>query len=265
MPELPDVEVYRQRVDTWAVGSRIQHVHAPEPEILEGATAQSLGRELHGCRLEHARRRHGKFLFLGLDSDQWLVLHFGMTGRLEPFDCAKEAPAHTDFSLELDDGSCVAYVAPRKLGLITLTDDPDGFIAKRELGVDALGLDQDRFLELAKGRRGSVKCWLMNQQSLAGLGNVYSDEILYRARMHPKTKLADLGDEALRKLFTARSEVLEISIKADADPQRMPDDFLLPHREAGATCPRCDGTISTLKACGRTAYLCPNCQPSNSQ
>lgn len=264
MPELPDVEVYKQRADAWAVGGRIQHVSAPQPEILEGGSVQSLGRELHECRLQRTRR-HGKFLFLGLDSGRWLVLHFGMSGRLERFDCSQERPAHTDFWLELEDGTCLAYVAPRKLGLISLIDDPDDFIAERELGVDALSVDQDSFLDLAKGRRSGVKCWLMSQQILAGLGNVYSDEILYRARMHPKTKVSDLDEDALSELFAARAEVLEISIEAGADPQRLPDDFLLPHREAGAACPRCDGTIRPLKACGRTAYLCPQCQPLNSQ
>lgn len=264
MPELPDVEVYKQRVDEQAVGGRIQQVHAPEPEILEGVSPQGLGRQLHEHRLDRSRR-HGKFLFLGFDSDQWLVLHFGMTGRLEPFDCSQDAPAHTDFSLELDDGTCFAYVAPRKLGLITLIEDPDDFIAQRELGADALGLSQDAFLDLGKGHRASAKCWLMNQQILAGLGNVYSDEILYRARMHPKTKVSDLDDDALRDLFDARLEVLRLSIEAGAEPQRMPEDFLLPHREAGARCPRCNGAIDRLKACGRTAYLCPNCQPPNSQ
>jgi formamidopyrimidine-DNA glycosylase len=264
MPELPDVEVYKGRADERAVGREVRRIKVPEPSILDQIAPANLIGQLQGCRIQNSRR-HGKFLFLGFDSGPWLVLHFGMTGRLAPFDCAASVPAHTDLLLELDEGVCIAYVATRKLGRITLTDDPDGFIAEQELGADALRVEQDAFLALAKGHRAGVKCWLMNQRVLAGLGNVYSDEVLYRARMHPKTKLSERDEQALRDLFAARAEVLRLSIEAGADPQRMPDDFLLPHREAGAQCPRCDGEITTLKVCGRKTYLCPSCQPQSTQ
>jgi formamidopyrimidine-DNA glycosylase len=121
--------------------------------------------------------------------------------------------------------------------------------------------DRERFEALADDRRGGTKCWLMDQGAMAGLGNVYSDEILFRARLHPKTPVAALDAAERERLFDAIADVLRISIDAGADPARVPDDFLLPHRERGAACPRCGGDIGQIKACGRTAWYCPHCQP----
>ncbi len=102
----------------------------------------------------------------------------------------------------------------------------------------------------------------MDQETLAGLGNVYSDEVLFHAGIHPKQPLEDLGPEQLSRLFRTLREVLETAIEAKVDPERMPADFLLPQREQGAGCPRCGAELETLKACGRTAYHCPRCQPA---
>jgi formamidopyrimidine-DNA glycosylase len=129
------------------------------------------------------------------------------------------------------------------------------------LGADALALNRERLDELARGSRAGVKCWLMNQGVMAGLGNVYSDEILFRARLYPKTRVATLDADTRGRLFEALSTVLRISIESGADPARMPPDFLTPHREPGAARPGCGGAVAQLNACGRTCYYCPACQP----
>ncbi|MGD8276193.1 MAG: DNA-formamidopyrimidine glycosylase family protein [Thiohalocapsa sp.] len=260
MPELPDVEIERRHAKRWVVGHAIRHIHVPDPEILEDTSPAALGRRLHG-RWVTGSRRHGKYLFLETDGDPWLLLHFGMTGHLERISKGAQAPEYTDFTLMLDDDSAIAYVAPRKLGRVGVIDDPDAYVAARGLGPDVLRLDREGFDELARSRRGGTKCWLMDQAAMAGLGNVYTDEILFRARLHPKTPVAALDADGLHRLFEAISEVLHIAIEAGADPARMPDDCLLRHREPGAACPRCRGVVQQLRACGRTAYFCPECQP----
>ena len=260
MPELPDVEIERRHAKRWVVGRAIRHVHVPEPEILEDTSPAALGRRLHGRRVTGSRR-HGKYLFLETDGAPWLLLHFGMTGHLEQIGKDAQAPEYTDFTLVLDDDSAVAYVAPRKLGRVGVIDDPGAYVAAQGLGPDVLRLDREGFAALAEGRRGGTKCWLMDQAAMAGLGNVYTDEILFRARLHPKTLVAALDGDGRRRLFDAVAEVLRISIEAGADPARMPGDWLLPHREPGAACPRCGGDVQKIKACGRTAYVCPECQP----
>jgi formamidopyrimidine-DNA glycosylase len=260
MPELPDVETYRRDFDSAALHRKVCTVHAPGAQVLRGLTPQALGRRLDGCTFTTSRR-HGKYLFARCEAAGWLLLHFGMTGRLTPVHAGEEEPEYTDVLFELDSGARLAYVAPRKLGQVAVIDDPDRFIADEGLGPDALALDLDAFRRLAARARGGVKCWLMRQRVMAGIGNVYSDEILFRARLHPKTPLGRLDAEHLAGLFEDLRAVLSASIEARADPQRLPAGYLLPHRREGAHCPRCDRLITTIKACGRTAYLCPACQP----
>jgi formamidopyrimidine-DNA glycosylase len=261
MPELPDVETYKRYFDSTALHRRVRALHVPGPRVLRGLTPQALGRRIDGSTFE-ASRRHGKYLFVRLDPDGWLVLHFGMTGRLAYFKSPTDKPDYTDVLFELDNGFRLAYAASRKLGWVGRLDDPDAFIAEEGLGPDALALDLDGFRRLAAEARGGVKCWLMRQETLAGIGNVYSDEVLFRARLHPKTSVRSLDPGQVAALFEALREVLYTSIAAQADPRRMPPDFLLPHRNPGAHCPQCGRLIMTIKACGRTAYLCPGCQRS---
>lgn len=259
MPELPDVEIYKRYMDEHAIGRTVLAVHAPAPEILEDMIPQALGRRLDGHRL-HTSHRHGKYLFVGCDTGDWLLMHFGMTGRLASFRYPDEAPDHTDLTLALDDGTFLGYVATRKLGFVRMVDDPEEFVAGQGLGPDAMALAPDQFRGLAEARGGSVKCWLMNQGIMAGLGNVYSDEVLFHARVHPKTAIADLREDGIGRVYEALHEVMDAAIEAGARPERMPDDFLLPHREDGARCPRCGGTVERINACGRRGYYCPGCQ-----
>jgi formamidopyrimidine-DNA glycosylase len=114
--------------------------------------------------------------------------------------------------------------------------------------------------------RGAIKAALMNQSRLAGIGNVFSDEILFQARLHPMTPVGKLDDKDIARLYRTMRRVLKVAIDKGAGaedlPERLPKSFLLRQRQAGAKCPRCGGEIRTMKANGRTAYYCPRCQPS---
>jgi formamidopyrimidine-DNA glycosylase len=104
----------------------------------------------------------------------------------------------------------------------------------------------------------------MNQQVVAGVGNIYSDEILFQARVHPGTEVQRIDDAAFEKLFQETRRVVETAIERGADPQKLPDSFFLSHRREGEKCPRGNGEIRKIKAAGRTAYYCPACQPKAS-
>jgi formamidopyrimidine-DNA glycosylase len=260
MPELPDVELYRRYLDATSLHQPFDHVEVEALRVLEDTTPQALGRRLKGHRLEDTRR-HGKYLFATLDSGGALVLHFGMTGRLEYSRKAHDPPRHTACLFHFGNGGQLAYVAPRKLGHVALTDSPAHFIEDRALGPDALEIDWDTFRAAAGKRRGGVKSWLMDQQRIAGIGNVYSDEILFQAGIHPKQAVRDLDDDELRDLHRAIREVLTAAIEAKADPEHMPPGFLLPHRGEGGRCPRCRTGVKKIRASGRTAWYCPACQP----
>ncbi len=124
-----------------------------------------------------------------------------------------------------------------------------------------LDVDADSFLERFEGRKGGVRAALMNQQVLAGIGNTYSEEILLRAQLHPKTSVAHPDAPILGKLHREVRRLLKVMIEGEANPHKLPGSFLLSHRREGERCPRGNGKIRKIEAAGRTAYYCPACQP----
>jgi formamidopyrimidine-DNA glycosylase len=264
MPELPDVQVFKEYVDATALHRAVETVHIGAADLLEDVSRSTLRRHLMDRPLT-ATRRHGKHLFVAVaGGERWLRLHFGMTGELTYYRNGDE-PTHTALRLDFDDGYRLAYVIPRRLGAIGLVKDVDRFVEQRELGPDPLASEFDlrRFRELLEGRRGMVKSTLMNQRLLAGLGNVYTDETLFQAGVHPGTPTDELQPETIRRLYRAMRRVLERAIAARARPERMPRSFLLTRRQAGSRCPRCGGTIEKLTLSGRSSYVCSRHQPEH--
>lgn len=259
MPELPDVETFRRYLNATSLHQPIEHTHVESDLLGEGVTPQLLQRRLKGAEIAETRRR-GKYLFGHLSNENWLVLHFGMTGFLRYFREQGDAPEHTRLLIEFKNGFFLAYDCQRKLGTIAVTDDLDGFIHRKELGPDAWGLDFSEFESALSGHRGMIKSTLMNQSILAGIGNVYSDEILFQARLRPDVSAEDLNRKDLRRLYDAMKDVLDTTVDCQADPERFPDSYLTPRRESGADCPGCDGAVKSVKISGRTSYFCPRCQ-----
>jgi len=257
MPELPDVEEFRKYIDATALYQPMAEVALSSPEMLGEVDRRWLPRRLKTACFE-ATRRHGKYLFLQTDTPWSLVLHFGMTGYPAYFKSRTDSPEHTRLLITFESGYHLAYVCQRKLGLIDVTDDPDDFSRRKELGPDPLadGLDEAEFAHLLQGHRGYLKSALMNQQLLAGIGNVYSDEILFHAGFHPEMSAADMNDDQLAVLFKAMHRVLHTAIRCRTDPEQLPEDYLLRHREEGVPCPQCGGRIRKKKTAGRTAYFC---------
>jgi formamidopyrimidine-DNA glycosylase len=256
MPELPDVEIFRQYLQATALHQQIRQVRVEEPDLLDGVSPGRLRRKLEGEALQSAVR-HGKYLFVAAGDRGWLVLHFGMTGFLKYFRDNGSRPDHVRLSLQFAGGYRLAYACPRKLGRIAWCETLERFVADRELGPDPLTGDFDAgdFGVLLEKRRGSIKGLLMNQKALAGIGNIYSDEILFQAAIHPRTAVAELRGEGER-LFGRVTDVLRSAIDCRVGERGWPEDWLLPRREPGAECPRCGGRIERIKVVGRSAYLC---------
>ncbi len=259
MPELPDVEIFRRYLDRTSLRQKIRAVELDGARMRRGVAARTLRDALTGSAFR-STRRHGKYLFAALGSAGWLVLHFGMTGFLDYAKDGAEPPDHTRLLVRFANGARLAGVWQRLLGRIALTDDPDRFIRDQDLGPDALGLGKRTFLDRLGARGGSIKGALMDQSFIAGLGNVYSDEMLFQARIHPRAPVRKLGEDGARALHGAMGHVLKMAIAKKADPARLPDTWLLPHREEGAKCPRCGGKIARIAVAGRHAFLCPRCQ-----
>lgn len=262
MPELPDVEVNRRYLQATSLHRRIDHVRVPSPEVLDDTSPQGLGRSVHGHTFEKVTR-HGKYLFVALDGGGDLVLHFGMTGELHYAGKPAGPPPYTACLFVFEDDSSLAYISKRKIGHVALAESREAFVRRHDLGPDVLDLDAKRFIQLAEAHRGSVKTWLMNQQVMAGIGNEYSDEILFQAGIDPRCPVSDMDHGELRRLLRTLQRVLEKAITAGADPDRLPSGFLLPHRHEGGSCPGCGGTVKSVRIGGRRGWYCPACQPGN--
>jgi formamidopyrimidine-DNA glycosylase len=265
MPELPDVELYKRYLDEHALRQTIERVAVNDARILGQLPAPAFIARLTGNRFEETRR-HGKHLLVRLRRDGWLTLHFGMTGDLVYFQDRADDPPYDRVRFDFTGGRHLAYVNRRMLGRVGLADDADAFIRDEDLGPDALdpAFDLAAFEKAIEGRRRDVKSVLMDQALIAGVGNIYADEILFQARLHPHTPVASLDERERAELFRQLKVVLEKAIACGAGAEqalgRLPDDYLLPHRDKQGRCPRCGGPIATLKAAGRTSYYCPRCQ-----
>jgi len=259
MPELPDVEVFKQYLDATSLHQRIEKVRILAPEMLKGVTVERLKGALEGQVFESSRR-HGKYLFVSLNSGIPLVLHFGMTGFLAYFKDMDKGPPHERLLVAFSNGYHLAYDCQRKLGEVTLAESVESFLKERRLGADALEVDLGSFKAALSGTRASVKSALMDQKLIAGIGNIYSDEILFQAGIHPQKRASQLDESTLEGLFQAMKEVLAATIACRADPGRFPEGYLIPHRRTDRICPKCGTGIETAKVSGRTAYFCPQCQ-----
>jgi formamidopyrimidine-DNA glycosylase len=266
MPELPDVELYKRHLDEHALGRTIEDVAVNDARILGDLPAETWVAKLKGNRFADSRRR-GKHLLVRLQRDGWLTMHFGMTGSLVYFRDKADDPPYDRVRFDFEGGGHLAYVNRRMLGRVGLADDAEEFIRAEELGPDALdpAFDLEAFTRAIQVRRRDVKSVLMDQTLIAGIGNIYADEILFQARLHPKTPIASLDDRQRGELFAQIKAVLQTAIAGGAGAEqfldRLPHDYLLPHRDKGGNCPRCGGAIATLKSGGRTSYFCPRCQP----
>ena len=266
MPELPDVELFKRHLDATCLGRSIRRVIIGDTRILAGDSASELAQCLEGARIIKSLR-HGKHLLVHLGPPGWLTMHFGMNGSLRHFEDGEDDPPYDRVRLDFADGHHLAYVNPRLLGRVGLARDAAEFIAAQRLGPDALDprFDLAAFERALAGRKRDVKSALMDQEVVAGIGNIYSDEILFQARFNPQTR-SDWPDGGARKrLYRQIKGVLETAIECGAGAERLidrlPSSFLIPHRQKGGRCPRCGSAIATAKFSGRTAYYCPRCQP----
>jgi formamidopyrimidine-DNA glycosylase len=259
MPELPDVEIFKRYLDATSLHQRIDDVDVRNAYILKDVTARELARGLKGRRFESSRR-HGKHLFVRADGKLWLRLHFGMTGSLQYFKNDEHAPRHARVVFVFANNHGLAFDDQRQFGQIGLLKDVDEFLKKRALGPDAFDLELAEFRKILGKRRGAVKSILLNQKLIAGIGNIYADEILFRTRIHPATEISRLGNKRGAKLFRATRYILKKAIAANADSNQVPKSWLLPHRGKGGKCPRCGRELKSATVGGRTAWFCAHCQ-----
>jgi formamidopyrimidine-DNA glycosylase len=257
MPELPDVEGFRRVLARGAVGKRIESVEVPDPTLLRNSTPAALGRAVRGRRFGEPDR-HGKWVVSPAGAIT-LLMHFGMTGLLDWAAGGAERHVH-DRVVFVYRGGELRYRDMRKFGGVWLArDEHEREQVTGPLGPDAQDVGRERLHELLAGRRGEVKAALMDQRLLAGLGNLLSDEILWRARLNPRARASSLSARRLDAVHDAMRETLRDSIRARRVPHGR--GWLTAVRDRrDAPCPRCGATLRKEKVAGRTACWCPRCQ-----
>jgi formamidopyrimidine-DNA glycosylase len=259
MPELPEVETFRRYLDTTSLHQRIANVEVRDAYVLQNISGRQLARRLKGRRFEGSHR-HGKHLFVRAGDELWLRMHFGMTGDLQYFKSDEEASKTTRVLFHFTNNRRLAFDDQRKFGEIELIEDVDEFLETSGLGPDALHLDLTEFKNIFRTHRGAAKAILLNQKLMSGIGNLYADEILFRALVHPATEATRLSDNDLMRLFRATRNVLEKAIALKTDFSRVPKSWLLTHRGKRGKCPRCDRVLKSGTIGGRTSWFCTHCQ-----
>jgi len=261
LPELPDVEMIRRYVQATALHQPIRGVEVLAPTMLEGITPSRLGRRLKGQSIE-AAERYGKYVFVGLSNGWWLVFHFGMTGDLRYFKDLSHHPSYEPFLIHFSSGSHLVYVSRRKLGMIALIEEPLAFVKWKRLGPDAWESEftATHLRQWCEGKLRSLKSALLDQHFIAGIGNLYADEILFQAHLHPQAHVGQLRTGTLENVQKTIKRVMKIAIDRRADPAHMPRSWLLPVRGPGGHCPACRHTLSRATISGRTTYFCSTCQ-----
>ena len=259
MPELPDVEGFRRVLAHYAVGRRIERVEVLDASMLRNASPQALGRALRGSRFR-APERHGKWLIAPMDGTL-VLMHFGMTGLLDWRQSQEERHPH-DRIVFVCSGGELRYRNMRKFGGVWLArSEAEREQVTERLGPDADSLARDEFHALLGRRRGGIKAALIDQRLIAGLGNLMSDEVLWRSRIAPRASCARIGRRRRDRLYEAMRAVVRESKPAGRVPHT--DRWLTSVRDQpDARCPRCSAPLRKEVVAGRTACWCPRCQRS---
>lgn len=284
MPELPEVETIVRGLQGLLPGRSIVSVEMGKTDFIENPEA--LDRELPGCRIAQIGR-HGKFIVVTLhqklmisavadeEPDKLLLIHLGMTGQLIVCSAAAPLAPHTHVRFALDDGHELRYTDIRRFGSMRVI--PEGLRQKYlgPLGADPLDAGVEAFRGRLAGRRARVKALLLDQHVFRGMGNIYTDESLWRARIHPARIAAELRHEEITRLHEGVLKVLREAIRlrgssvsdyVDANGEQ--GEFQLRHRvyqREGKKCFRCGSLIRRIAVAGRSSYFCPRCQPAPRQ
>lgn len=263
MPELPDVETLARLLRRRLVGRRIRSARVLTPWTVRSPSPARFVRQLRGRRVTAVHRR-GKYVLIRLEGGLVLLVHLRMTGDMEVVRARAPVHPHTRIIFNLDGrGEEVRFTDQRRFGHMDLLPASalEGFGPLLRMGAEPLArtFTLEEFRRLLKRRRGVLKPFLLRQDVVAGIGNLYADEILFQARLHPGRRVESLRPAEVRRLHEAIRQVLR---RATAGLSRYggPVGDLLDAREVGGACPRCGRPLQVSRLGGRATYFCPFCQ-----
>lgn len=271
MPELPEVETLVRGLRKQVLGRTILNVHLRKTDFMDNPV--EIQRDLPGLTIQSVARR-GKFFYLTLANSHGaarkLFVHLGMTGHLATFAPAEPEEKHTHLVAGLDDGRELRYTDPRRFGRIALFTEEQFLPVLADAGAEPLNVSAGEFQRRLQGRAARIKSLLLDQRTLGGIGNIYADESLWYARIHPMQKASRLAPARLETLRRAIQRVLRTaiahkgsSISDYRDANGLPGWFQLRHRvydREGKPCYRCRAKVRRILVAGRSSHFCPRCQ-----
>lgn len=270
MPELPEVETTVRALREPLLGETITGLRNYWPRQVATPSPEALRERIAGQRIEAIDRR-GKYLVFTLTGGETLIIHLRMTGHLSVVAADEPVAAHTHTIFPLASGQELRFRNPRKFGRVYLVRDPEEVLGK--LGPEPLepAFTVERMVEQLARRTKQLKGLLLDQTFIAGVGNIYADEALFYAGLHPLRRADSLRDEEIEGLHAALQEVLREGVEregASIDRYVKPDgsrgtmqDAVAVYQRTGEACYRCETAIERIVVTGRSTHFCPNCQP----
>jgi formamidopyrimidine-DNA glycosylase len=267
MPELPDLEIVAEFLHKQLAGLRIEQAQLLKPIVVRDLTSEGFVLRITGQQVQSVSRR-GKFLLFSLDEGDWLVIKPMRSGRLRYLSGQERVRGKPFVEWCFTDGAHLRYEDADTMGKVYLTPSLEQVPTFVDQGPEALdpALTLEAFTDRLRRRRGEVKGVLTNQAFLAGIGNAYADEILFRAGVYPFRKVPSLSAQQVRLVYQAMREVLQEALdtlrqRVGRDIHIEIRDFLQVHGRGGEPCPRCGTAISQVTARRRPTNFCRNCQP----
>jgi formamidopyrimidine-DNA glycosylase len=276
MPELPEVETLAQGLQRELAGRRLLSVELGKTDFMDNPA--EIERELPGSQIQRVER-YGKFMLLRLQRspeiegglrESALLVHLGMTGTMVPRPVSEPRTKHTHLIALLDDGRELRYIDPRRFGRIAWLAGEKLREELQRFGADPLLISPEEFVHRIRGRRARIKAMLLDQGVLRGVGNIYADESLWKAKIHPARIGARLSVQEVKSLHSALQQILEkaivlrgSSISDFRDAEGEPGEYQLHHKaygREGKACYRCKMLLRRIVVAGRSSFFCPNCQ-----
>ena len=270
MPELPDLVYIQTTLNSILLGLRITEVAVIEPIVFRTLISKGIEEAFIDRRIVKVFR-HGPFLGFRFDKEVEIVLHPMLAGRLQILSQSEKPGRGLCCSFHLENGKVVHYLDDKRMGKVYLIQPGDYQQISRylEQGLDILSRNftMGKFRELIRNRRQQVRVFLMDQTALSAIGNAYADEILFDAKIHPKTLCHQLNSEEIERLYESIRSVIQWGI-AEVEKAQQPievkvRDHLKVRNRKNLPCPRCGTTIRAAGVLGHDAFFCPRCQPAS--
>ncbi len=253
MPELPEVNTVMKIFREQALEKRIKQVDVFDDYILKNRASEEFIELLTDNQFMDTYRQ-GKYFFGILKSNQSVLFHLGMTGDMVYYAEPEDRPKHERFNITFNDNLILGYNDPRKFSNILVLDSHKKYLEDIQLGPDALSISKAKFLDSIQSKKAFLKGFLLNQKLIAGIGNLYADEICFQSKIHPSSRIENLSKKHCEVLYQNMKKILKLAVRKNAYYQVYPEDWFWKWRKEGASERNEAWTVKKMTVAGRTTF-----------